>query len=62
MSTRLPNGTRFAVSTSLAAAVAITGLTNAAEAVASASALPAAGDIRDTFIPTSPPCTKGPDA
>lgn len=45
MSTRLPNGTRFAVSTSLAAAVAITGLTNAAEAVASAGTLPAAGDI-----------------
>lgn len=45
MSTRLPNGTRFAVSTSLAAAVAITGISNAAEAVASAGTLPAAGDI-----------------
>lgn len=42
---QFPNGTVFSVSTALAAAIAITALTNANPAVASAAAPPAAGAI-----------------
>ena len=45
MSTQFVNGSRFAVSTSLAAAVAITAISNANPAIADAATLPAEGDI-----------------
>lgn len=45
MSSRFINGAKYAVSTALAAAVAITAITNADPAVASTGTLPAAGDI-----------------
>lgn len=45
MASRFINGAKYAVSTQLAAAIAITGITNANPAVASAVTLPADGDI-----------------
>jgi len=45
MGSRFVNGAKFAVSTTLGAAVAITALTNANPAVASTASPPAAGDI-----------------
>ncbi|SEO63394.1 Phage tail tube protein, TTP [Luteibacter sp. UNC138MFCol5.1] len=45
MSSFFPNGTQYAVSTTLAAAIALTAITNADPAVASAAAPPANGSI-----------------
>lgn len=45
MSQEFINGTKYSFSTTLAAAVAITNITNAVEAVASAATLPGDGDI-----------------
>jgi len=45
MSSRFINGAKYAVSTALATAVAITAITNADPAVASSPSLPTAGDI-----------------
>lgn len=45
MSSYFPNGTQYAISTTLAAAIALTAITNANPAVASAAAPPADGSI-----------------
>ena len=45
MSSQFINGAKYAVSTSLAAAIALTGITNADPAIASTGTLPTAGDI-----------------